>query len=142
MYEYDPTDVLKIPQLWLRPITKCMSRKEWRFHDAVKRSNGAKKRIHIQIGDVLDTEIDKIKEECSNSNKQIQALAQVIDASIIKIINYGTKIIAYDILNKTKVYSHLYTADEKIAFGRRLEMRIDAENRCFAGLLHVCESGR
>jgi hypothetical protein len=28
MYEYDPTDVLKIPQLWLRPITKCMSRKE------------------------------------------------------------------------------------------------------------------
>jgi 16S rRNA A1518/A1519 N6-dimethyltransferase RsmA/KsgA/DIM1 with predicted DNA glycosylase/AP lyase activity len=41
---------------------------------------GQKKRIHIQIGDVLDTEIDKIKEECSNSNKQIQALAQVIDA--------------------------------------------------------------
>jgi hypothetical protein len=38
---------------------------------------GQKKRIHIQIGDVLDTEIDKI----SNSNKQIQALAQVIDAS-------------------------------------------------------------
>jgi hypothetical protein len=36
------------------------------------------KRIHIQIGDVLDTEIDKIKEECSNSNKQIQALAQVM----------------------------------------------------------------
>jgi hypothetical protein len=39
---------------------------------------GQKKRIHIQIGDVLDTEIDKIKEECSNSNKQIQALAQVM----------------------------------------------------------------
>jgi hypothetical protein len=78
---------------------------------------------------MFDTEIDKIKEECSNSNKQIQALAQVIDASIIK--NYKlwpTNYIAYDILNKTKVYSHLYTADEKIAFGRRLEMRIDAEN--------------
>jgi hypothetical protein len=71
---------------------------------------GQKKRIHIQIGDVLDTEIDKIKEECSNSNKQIQALAQVIDASIIK--NYKlwpTNYIAYDILNKTKVYSHLYS---------------------------------
>jgi flagellar motor component MotA len=35
-------------------------------------------KLHIQIGDVLDTEIDKIKEECSNSNKQIQALAQVM----------------------------------------------------------------
>jgi hypothetical protein len=43
------------------------------------------RRIHIQIGDVLDTEIDKIKEECSNSNKQIQALAQVIDDSIIEL---------------------------------------------------------
>jgi hypothetical protein len=90
---------------------------------------GQKKRIHIQIGDVLDTEIDKIKEECSNSNKQIQALAQVIDASIIK--NYKlwpTNYIAYDILNKTKVYSH-FIQQMKIAFGRRLEMRIDAENR-------------
>jgi hypothetical protein len=69
-------------------------------------SGVTKKRIHIQIGDVLDTEIDKIKG--SNSNKQIQALAQVIDASIIK--NYKlwpTNYIAYDILNKTKVYSHL-----------------------------------
>jgi hypothetical protein len=38
---------------------------------------GQKKQF--RLGDVLDTEIDKIKEECSNSNKQIQALAQVID---------------------------------------------------------------
>jgi hypothetical protein len=42
---------------------------------------------------MFSIEIDKIKEECSNSNKQIQALAQVIDASIIKIINYGLQII-------------------------------------------------
>jgi hypothetical protein len=68
---------------------------------------GQKKRIHIHIGDVLDTEIDA--EEGSNSNKQIQALAQVIDDSIIK--NYKlwpTNYIAYDILNKS-AYSHLYS---------------------------------
>jgi hypothetical protein len=31
-YEYDPTDALKMPQL-MRPIMKCMSRKERRLHD-------------------------------------------------------------------------------------------------------------
>jgi hypothetical protein len=80
----------------------------------------------------------KIKEECSNSNKQIQALAQVIDASIIK--NYKlwpTNYIAYDILNKTKVYSHLYTADEN-----RFWTQIRDAYRCWKpialqGLLHM-----
>jgi hypothetical protein len=99
--------------------------------------SGVMGRIHIQIGDVLDTEIDKIKEEC-NSNKQIQALAQVIDASIIK--NYKlwpTNYIAYDILNKTKVYS-TFIQQMKNPFGRRLEMRIDAENPiALQGLLHM-----
>jgi hypothetical protein len=99
-------------------------------------SSWGKERIHIQIGDVLDTEIDKIKEECSNSNKQIQALYS--DASIIK--NYKlwpTNYIAYDILNKTRSIP-IFIQQMKIAFGRRLEMRIDAENPiALQGLLHM-----
>jgi 16S rRNA A1518/A1519 N6-dimethyltransferase RsmA/KsgA/DIM1 with predicted DNA glycosylase/AP lyase activity len=73
---------------------------------------GQKKRIHIQIGDVLDTEIDKIKEECSNSNKQIQALAQVIDASIKNYKLWPTNYIAYDILNKLRSIP-LYTSEDE-----------------------------
>jgi hypothetical protein len=30
-YEYDPTDVLKFLSYWLRPITKCMSRKRMKI---------------------------------------------------------------------------------------------------------------
>jgi hypothetical protein len=135
-YEYDPTDVLKISLLAEANNEVYVKEKNEDFMTLLSGVMGQKKRIHI--GDVLDTEIDKIKEECSNSNKQIQALAQVIDASIIK--NYKlwpTNYIAYDILNKTKVYSHLYTADEN-RFGRRLEMRIDAENPiALQGLLHM-----
>ncbi|MFB0909489.1 MAG: 1-acyl-sn-glycerol-3-phosphate acyltransferase, partial [Flavobacterium sp.] len=139
-YEYDPTDVLKIPQLLAEANNEVyIKEKNEDFMTLLSGVMGQKKRIHIQIGDVLDTEIDTIKEKFSNSNKQIQALAQVIDASIIK--NYKlwpTNYIAYDILNKTKVYSHLYTADEKSLFGRRLEMRIDAENPiALQGLLHM-----
>jgi len=129
-YEYDPTDVLKIPQLLAEANNEVyIKEKNEDFMTLLSGVMGQKKRIHIHIGDVLDAEIDAIKEEFTNSNKQIQALAQVIDDSIIK--NYKlwpTNYIAYDILNKTSTYSNMYTADEKSLFERRLEMRIDAEN--------------
>ena len=90
---------------------------------------GQKKRIHIHIGDVLKTELDSISAEYDNSNKQIQALAQVIDDSILK--NYKlwpTNYIAYDILNRTDEYRSFYTDNEKLLFERRLEIRIDQNN--------------
>ena len=66
------------------------------------------------------------EEQFDNSNKQIQALAQVIDDQILN--NYKlwpTNFIAYDLLYKTSTYQHLYTENEKSLFERRLEMRID-----------------
>jgi hypothetical protein len=129
-YEYDPTDVLKIPQLLAEANNEVyIKEKNEDFMTLLSGVMGQKKRIHIHIGDVLNTEIDEIKEECNNGNKQIQALAQVIDDSVIQ--NYKlwpTNYVAYDILNKTNTYSHLYTAEQKSLFERRLEMRIDAEN--------------
>jgi 1-acyl-sn-glycerol-3-phosphate acyltransferase len=129
-YEYDPTDVLKIPQLLAEANNEVyIKEKNEDFMTLLSGVMGQKKRIHIHIGDVLNTEIDEIKEEFNNGNKQIQALAQVIDDSVIQ--NYKlwpTNYVAYDILNKTDTYSHLYTAEQKSLFERRLEMRIDAEN--------------
>jgi len=90
---------------------------------------GQKKRIHIHVGDILDKEIDEIVSQQDNSNKQIQALAQAIDDSILK--NYKlwpTNYIAYDILNNSNSHSKFYTENEKSLFERRLEMRIDQNN--------------
>ncbi|MGO4818420.1 1-acyl-sn-glycerol-3-phosphate acyltransferase [Flavobacterium sp. W22_SRS_FP1] len=129
-YEYDPTDVLKIPQLLAEANNEIyIKEKNEDFMTLLSGVMGQKKRIHMHIGDVLNTEIDKIKEEFDKPNKQILALAQVIDDSILS--NYKlwpTNYIAYDILNNRAVYSHLYTEEEKSLFERRLEMRIDAEN--------------
>ena len=77
----------------------------------------------------MDTEIDTIASEHENGNKQIQALAQVIDDSIL--ISYKlwpTNYIAYDILNNTNTFSDKYTESEKSLFERRLEMKIDQTN--------------
>jgi 1-acyl-sn-glycerol-3-phosphate acyltransferase len=129
-YEYDPTDAMKMPQLLAEANQEIYIKdKNEDFVTLMQGVLGPKRRIHIHVGDVLDKEIDSIKSEFDNSNKQIQALAQIIDDSILS--NYrlwSTNYIAYDIVNQTCTHSHLYLDNEKSLFERRLEMRIDHEN--------------
>ena len=129
-YEYDPTDVLKMPHLMAEANNEVyIKEKNEDFMTILSGIMGTKKRIHISVGDVLDTEIDQIVAENDNANKQIQALAQVIDDSVLK--NYQlwpTNFIAYDILNGTNKFAHLYKESEKSLFERRLEMRIGSDN--------------
>ncbi|RTY70599.1 1-acyl-sn-glycerol-3-phosphate acyltransferase [Flavobacterium bomense] len=129
-YEYDPTDALKMPQLMAEANNEVyVKEKNEDFMTILSGALGQKKRIHIHVGKVLDIEIDAIITENENSNKQIVALAQVIDNAILS--NYKlwpTNFIAFDIVNKTDRYSHLYTENEKSLFERRLEMRIDHDN--------------
>ena len=129
-YEYDPTDVLKMPQLLAEANNEVyVKSKNEDLNTILSGVMGQKKRIHLHIGKVLDTEIDRIIAENDSSNKQIQALAQEIDDAILR--NYKlwpTNFIAYDILHKTNTYAHLYTESEKSLFERRLEMRIGLDN--------------
>ena len=89
---------------------------------------GQKKRIHIHVGDILDKEYDKIIAENDNTNKQIQALAQVIDDSILSTYKlWPTNFIAYDLLHNTDQFASKYSEKEKQLFERRLEMRLGNE---------------
>lgn len=129
-YEYDPTDALKMPQLMAKANDEVYIKdKNEDFMTLLSGIMGQKKRIHIHVGDVLDTELDEISAESDNSKQQVQALAQLIDDSILA--NYKlwpTNYIAYDLLHKTDKYSNLYTEKEKSIFERRLEIRIDESN--------------
>lgn len=129
-YEYDPTDALKMPQLMAEANNEVyIKEKNEDFTTLLSGIMGQKKRIHIHVGKVLDDELDAISEEFDNSNKQIQALAQTIDESILKSYKlWPTNYIAYDILNKTNEHSHLYSENEKSLFERRMELRIDDSN--------------
>lgn len=129
-YEYDPTDVLKMPQLMAEANNEVYVKdKNEDFMTILSGIMGTKKRIHISVGDVLDTQIDQIVAENDNANKQVQALAQTIDDVVLK--NYQlwpTNFIAYDILNETDKFAHKYKESEKSLFERRLEMRIGSDN--------------
>jgi 1-acyl-sn-glycerol-3-phosphate acyltransferase len=129
-YEYDPTDVLKMPQLIAEANNEIYVKdKNEDFQNILSGVLGQKKRIHIHVGKVIDTEIDTIVSMEENANKQVLALAQTIDDAILT--NYKlwpTNFIAYDLLHKTSQYAHRYTENEKSLFERRLEMRIDYDN--------------
>ncbi|UUC46016.1 1-acyl-sn-glycerol-3-phosphate acyltransferase [Flavobacterium cerinum] len=128
-YEYDPTDALKMPQLMAEANDEVyIKEKNEDFITLISGIIGQKKRIHIHVGDILDKELDKIGAEFDNSNKQIQALAQVIDDSILSTYRlWPTNYIAYDLLHKTDRFSNQYTQKEKQLFERRLEMKLGAE---------------
>ncbi|MGL2992696.1 1-acyl-sn-glycerol-3-phosphate acyltransferase [Flavobacterium sp. TSSA_36] len=129
-YEYDPTDVLKMPQLIAEANNEIyIKEKNEDFQNILSGVLGQKKRIHIHVGKVITEEIDAIVAQESNANKQVLALAQAIDDAILA--NYKlwpTNFIAYDLLHNTNQYAHLYTENEKSLFERRLEMRIDHDN--------------
>ena len=129
-YEYDPTDALKMPQLMAEANDEIyIKEKNEDFTTLLSGIMGQKKRIHMQACPVLDIELDDVALEQTNSNKQIQAIAQVIDKTIIT--NYKlwpTNYIAFDILNQSSKYNKFYSDEEKALFERRMEMKIDTNN--------------
>lgn len=129
-YEYDPTDALKIPRLLAEANHETYVKdKNEDFNNLLSGIMGQKKRIHIHIGDVLESELDFIGTQFENTNKQLQALAQTVDAAVINGYKlWTTNYIAYDILNNTNEYSEFYTEREKQLFERRLDIKIDETN--------------
>ncbi|MFZ4929603.1 1-acyl-sn-glycerol-3-phosphate acyltransferase [Chryseobacterium sp. Mn2064] len=129
-YEYDPTDSLKMPQLLAQHREEeYIKGKNEDFTTMLSGILGQKKRIHLHAGHVIDAELDDIAAHVENKNKQLQAIAQIIDTSIIS--NYKlwpTKFIAYDLLHHSDKYASEYTEQEKQLFIRRLEMRIASDD--------------
>lgn len=130
-YEYDPTDMLKMPQLLAEANDEIyIKEKNEDFTTLLSGIMGQKKRIHIHVGEVLNSELEAISGSQDNTNRQIQAVAQAIDDSILNTYKlWPTNYIAYDLLNGSSAFADKYTEKEKLLFERRLEMRIDFDNR-------------
>ena len=130
-YEYDPTDAMKMPQLIAQANDEVyIKEKNEDFLTIYSGIIGQKKGIHYHIGDLLDKELDVIAATIDKPNKQLQAVANLIDRSIVA--NYKlwpTNYIAYDILFETDRFVAQYTAQEKQLFIRRLELRVDKGNQ-------------
>lgn len=126
-YEYDPTDILKMPELLAKARAEVYVKKENEdFFTLLNGIMGEKKGIHIHIGNLLNEEIGKIKETVSGQVKQLQALTDLIDREIVMGYKlWPTKFIAYDLLHENERFADRYSNEEKEVFLARFQKGVD-----------------
>lgn len=130
-YEFDPTDVLKMPEIMAKRMEeKYIKSANEDFNSIMKGALGNKGRIHIKAGDVLGEKwFSSMEEKESSINEQLKDIAQAIDKKIHK--NYKlwpANYIACDLLNNNQEHDSFYTEKEKRQFERRLTRRVDTKN--------------
>ena len=130
-YEFDPTDMYKMPELLANHYEEeYIKSTNEDFNSILKGLTGQKKRIHISAGDVLDVELDAISNSGEPLNKQFQQLALKIDERLhLGYKLWPTNYVAYDMLHGTEAYVSYYSEKEKRQFERRVECRIDVNDQ-------------
>ncbi|GGZ27361.1 glycerol acyltransferase [Echinicola pacifica] len=129
-YEYDPTDVLKMPELMAKSRSEVYVKQDNEdFNTIINGIMGQKKRIHVHIDSPINDEIDAILQKGESGNKQLQELCDVIDRRIIS--NYKlwpSNYIAFDLLYPGELFANEYTEAEKQDFVARMNKGVDTSD--------------
>jgi len=130
-YEYDPTDILKVPEIVAKqenvPYIKTNNED---FNSILKGALGFKKRIHIEAAPLDFSIYDKIEKEEQSDNEKLKRLASEIDRNIHNHYKlWPSNYIAYDLYHNTTKYASYYDEKELRHFERRLERRVNKENQ-------------
>lgn len=130
-YEFDPTDVLKMPEIMAKRMDEAYTKRPHEdFNSILKGALGNKGRIHLEAGQVLSEDwFHAVVKEESSVNDQLKTIATAIDQKIHK--NYKlwpSNYIACDLLHNNEKHIGQYTKKEKRQFERRLIRRIDIKN--------------
>lgn len=126
-YEYDPTDILKVPELLAKKAQKEYKKSENEdFNSILKGALGQKKHIHIHAGAPMQL----VHKEEESINQFLQHVVSRLDRTIQT--NYRlwpTNYIAFDLLHETKSYTSKYSDKDLLQFERRLRMRVDMKDQ-------------
>ena len=128
-YEFDPTDILKIPALLAQHHgVEYVKKENEDYNNIVQGLVGQKGCVHISVGRPLYEELDLIAEQEEHTNRQIQTLVELMDNRIHSQYKlFASNYIAYDLLNDMERFSDKYTEKELRQFERRLENRSNSE---------------
>ncbi|MFC3880789.1 1-acyl-sn-glycerol-3-phosphate acyltransferase [Algoriphagus namhaensis] len=129
-YEYDPTDILKLPELLAKARDeKYIKSENEDFLNLLRGIMGTKKHIHIHVSGVINDEIEEINQKEINLSEKFAELSLLIDHKIWKGYKlWPSKYIAFDLLNETDRYSDRYNAEEKEAFLQRFKEKVQTED--------------
>lgn len=125
-YEYDPTDILKVPELLAKEAEEEYIKSENEdFNSILKGALGQKKHIHIAAGKPFVFS----NESNLGTNQVLQKIVGELDDTIQ--LNYKlwpTNYIACDLVTNSKKYSAHYTDKDLAQFERRLRLRVNVED--------------
>lgn len=130
-YEYDPTDILKMPELLAKSRDeKYIKQENEDFVNLQRGLLGTKKRIHIQVNGVIDAEVNAIANMDISQSEKLSKLAATLDEKIWKGYRlWPSNYIAHDLLYGNEEFSTKYTSAEKDAFEKRLLGKLDTSNQ-------------
>lgn len=130
-YEFDPTDMLKMPEVLAKRMKEEYKKSANEdFNSIMQGAMGQKGRIQINAGEVLTEEdFAEIRKKDLSINDQLKEVAALIDRAIYR--NYKlwpSNYIAYDLLKNEDRFINEYTEKEKRQFDRRVSRRVDVKN--------------
>ena len=109
-------------------IAYVKSKKE-DFENILQGWVGQKGRVHMSIGKPLDEELDQIEREHTHINRQLQAVAELLDEAIhTQYKLFPANYIAYDLLNSSNNYKDFYNDKEIRQFERRMSNRSKSDD--------------
>jgi hypothetical protein len=124
-YEYDPCDVLKIPELKALAAEKKYEKRQGEDYNSILTGlTGYKGRIHLSIGKPLDEELNHLI-DFTSPNDKLKELGEMIDQKVYGQYKlWPTNYIAFDLLRGNSSSPH-YTEEQKTAFMTRMEKQLE-----------------
>jgi len=126
-YEFDPCDVLKIPELKALAKDETYVKKQGEdYHSIITGITGEKGRVHLSIGNMLKGELDTLG-SLNSQNDKLKRLGEIIDDKINGQYRlWPSNYIALDMMEGKNGPSEYYTSAERANFENRMNKRLEA----------------
>lgn len=126
-YEYDPCDILKAVELYIRAQTDSYIKQPGEDKESmIKGLTENKGRVEIAIGKSIKKQELQTIASLNNKNERIRRLATTIDNQVYRSYRlWPTNYIAVDLLHKSKEYIEHYSSLERTSFLKYIEKRLN-----------------
>jgi len=111
-YEWEPCDAMKVREIYLSQKGTYVKEPNEDFQSILGGMLAQKGRVYLTIGKPVNKDLEKLKSEQMNHNTLLGEIATMIDAQIHQDYHlWPSNYLAYDLLNNSSVYAHLYTEE-------------------------------
>lgn len=124
-YEFEPCDALKARELLISRTQKYVKAEGEDLNSILMGIKQQKGNIHLNIGKPIS--IEEIRNAASqDKNDRYQAIRHAVDIRVIDGYKlWKNNYVAYDLLNHTYKYSHIYAQDDIDRFVAYMERQLD-----------------